>query len=141
LETGGGGGSAPSGGAGISAPAYNPVVDYQAGVKFLQAGEFKQADRKLRKVIKGTSRNSAANYYMGLAKVGQEKHKSSIRYFKAAAKYDKKLYEAHGGLGAAYAVTGKTEKAQEVLDKLTGSRSNYSGDERRYSQNILPIPS
>ena len=115
---GGGGGAAPSSGS-VSAPAYNPVVDYQAGLKFLREGEFKQADRKLKKVIRGTTRNASANYYMGLAKVGQEKHKSSIRYFKAASRYDKNLYEAKGGLGAAYAATGKTEKAQEVLADLT----------------------
>lgn len=115
---GGGGGNIGGGSQGVSAPAYNPVVDYQAGLKLLQGGEFKQADRKFAKVLKATRRNASANYYMGLAKVGQEKHKSSVRYFKSAARYDKTLYEAHGELGAAYVATGKLEKAQTVMTNL-----------------------
>ena len=106
---------------------YNPVQDYQAGLKFLQANEFKKADRKFSKVLKGTSRNSSANYYMGVAKVGQGKDKSSIRYFKNAAKYKPDLYEAHGNLGKAYAVTGKVEKAQKVLTTLQTESANCNG--------------
>jgi len=117
---GGGGGGSVGGNSSPSQPAYNPVVDYQAGLKFLQAGEFKKADRSLGKVIKATRRNANANYYMGLAKVGQDKHKSSIRYFKAAARYNKTMYEAHGSLGAAYANSNKAEKAQAVLTTLDG---------------------
>ena len=117
----GGGGSYGGGGGGggsYNAPVYNPTADYQAGLKLLRAGEYKDADRKLKKVIRGTSRNASANYYMGLAKVGQEKHKDSVRYFKSAAKYDKNLFEAHSGLGVAYAVTGKTDKANDVIANL-----------------------
>jgi tetratricopeptide (TPR) repeat protein len=118
---GGGGGAGSFGGASSpSQQAYNPVVDYQAGLKFLQSSKFKKADRAFGKVIKATRRNANANYYMGLAKVGQEKHKSSIRYFKAAARYNKTLYEAHGGLGAAYAKSNKAEKAKAVLATLDG---------------------
>ena len=115
---GGGGGSYGGGGGSISAPVYNPVADYQAGVEYLQNKEYKKADRKFNQVLRGTKRNANANYFMGLAKVGQDKHKSSIRYFKNAAKYDKKLYEAYGGLGEAYALTGKTEKANDVIADL-----------------------
>ncbi|MEP6342217.1 MAG: hypothetical protein ABJ275_02795 [Maricaulaceae bacterium] len=115
---GGGGGSISTGDRGVSGPAYNPVVDYQAGLQMLKAGEFKQADRKFSKVLKATRRNASANYYMGLAKAGQDKHKSSVRYFKNAAKYDKTLYEAQGQLGAAYFLSGKAEKAQAVLTNL-----------------------
>ena len=115
---GGGGGSygGPSGG--FSAPAYSPVADYQAGVKYLQDKDYAQAERRFSKVIRGTRRNANANYFMGLAKVGQDEHKGSIRYFKSAVKYDKKLYKAHGSLGAAYAVTGKADKANKVMATL-----------------------
>lgn len=116
--SGGSGGGSVSGSGGASTPTYNPVVDYQAGLKYLQEGEFKQADKKFGKVLKATNRHAGANYYMGLAKIGQDKHKSSIRYFKNAARYDKSLLEAHGELGAAYVAIGKVEKAQSVLTKL-----------------------
>lgn len=117
---GGGGAGASGGGFGPAQQAYNPVIDYQAGLKFLQAGNYKKADRSLSKVLKATRRDANVNYYMGLAKAGQDKHKSSVRYFKAATRFNKAMYEAYGGLGAAYAHTDKTEKAQEVLAKLDG---------------------
>ena len=116
--SGGGGGGGGSTGGSISGPTYNPVVDYQAGLDLLKAGEYRDADKKFSKVLRATRRNASVNYYMGLAKVGQEKHKTSVRYFKNAAKYDKSLYEAHGALGAAYANSGKTDKAQDVLANL-----------------------
>lgn len=117
---GGGGAGASSSTRGPAQNAYNPVVDYQAGLKFLQNKDFKQADKALGRVVKATRRNANANYYMGLAKAGQNKHKSSVRYFKNAARYNKTMYEAHGSLGAAYAHTDKTEKAQQVLATLDG---------------------
>ena len=125
-------GSGGTGGGGVSSstpsgPVYNPVVDYNAGLKYLQEGEFKQADKKFSKVLKGTRRHAGANYYMGLAKVGQDKHKSSVRYFKNAARYDKGLVEAQGELGAAYVATGKLEKAQKVLADLE-TRAVECGD-------------
>jgi len=106
---------------------YNPVQDYQDGLSLIQANEYKQADRKFGQVLKATKRHSGANYYMGVAKAGQGKDKSSIRYFKAAAKYQPDLYEAHAGLGKAYAVTGKTEKAQKVLETLQTESTNCNG--------------
>ena len=115
--SGGGGGSGTGGGT-VSGPTYNPVVDYQAGLELLKAGEYRDADKKFSKVLRATRRNASVNYYMGLAKVGQEKHKTSVRYFKNAAKYDKSLYEAYGALGAAYANSGKPNDAQKVLANL-----------------------
>lgn len=117
---GGGGAGASNGARGPAQPAYNPVVDYQAGLKFLQGGDYKKADRSFSKVIKATRRDANVNYYMGLAKVGQGKHKSSVRYFKAATRYNKSMYEAYGSLGSAYAHSNKAEKAQDVLTKLEG---------------------
>ena len=127
----GGSGSTGSGlsGSNSSVPqkVYNPVQDYQDGLSFIKANEFKKADRKFNQVLKATKRHSGANYYMGLAKAGQGKDKSSIRYFKAAAKYQPDLFEAHAGLGKAYAATGKTEKAQNVLQTLQTENANCNG--------------
>jgi len=119
--SGGGGGSAGGGGGSISAPQYNPVQDYQAGLKALQAKNYKRADKMFKRVLGGTDRNAQANYYMGVTKVGLGKDKSATRYFKRAAKYEKGFYEAEAGLGAAYAASGQTEKAQKTLAKLQAS--------------------
>jgi len=127
--SGGGAGGGFSGGSNSNLPqtVYNPVQDYQDGLTLLRSNEFKKADRKFAQVLKATRRNASANYYMGVAKVGQGKDKSSIRYFKNAAKYQADLYEAHAGLGEAYAKTGKTEKAQKVLTQLQSESSNCNG--------------
>jgi len=127
--SGGGGGGGFSGGSNTSQPqtVYNPVQDYQDGITLLRANEFRKADRKFNQVLKATRRNASANYYMGVAKVGQGKDKSSIRYFKAAAKYQPDLYEAHASLGEAYAKTGKADKAQKVLAALQTENANCNG--------------
>ena len=130
IASGSGGGGGGGGGGGFnnqSLPTYNPVKDYQAGLGFLRENKFKKAERSFGKVVKGTQRNASANYYMGVAKVGLEKHKSAIRYFKAAAKYDKNLIEARSGLGAAYANSGKTKKSQAVLADLESQAAECNG--------------
>jgi len=109
------------GGANRSTPTtkqYDPVKDYQSGIAYLKAEDYKKADKKFKRVLSATSRHAPSNYYMGIAKVGQAKDKSAIRYFKNAIRYQDGFYEASAGLGKAYAVTGKTEKAQSVLTKL-----------------------
>ncbi len=117
--SGGGGGSFGGGTQGsISVPSYDPVVEYQSGLKNIEAGKFKDAEKNFAKVIKVARRHAQSHYYTGVAKVGQGKHKSSVRYFKSAIKYDKNMYAAYGGLGAAYANAGKAEKAEAVLEDL-----------------------
>ena len=86
--SGGGGGGSFNANTG---PTYDPVKDYQEGVSYIRENNFKKAERSFSRVIKGTRKNAAANYYMGVAKVGLEKHKSATRYFKAAARYDLSL--------------------------------------------------
>ena len=120
IASGSGGGGGGGGGSfnTNSGPTYNPVKDYQEGVTYLREKNFKKAERSFSRVLKGTTRNANANYYMGVAKVGLDKHKSAARYFKSAVRYDKNLIEARSGLGAAYANAGKVEKSQAVLTTL-----------------------
>ena len=120
--SGAGGGSFGGGGASngrsISVPTYDPVVEYQAGIKNLQASDFKAAEKNFDKVLKVSKKHAQSHYYLGLAKVGQGEYKSAAKSFKSAVKYDKNMHAAYGGLGAAYANAGKTDKAQDVLEDL-----------------------
>ena len=146
VASGSGGGGGGGGGGGFNntnVPTYNPVKDYQAGVNFIRENDFKKAERSFGKVIKGTRRNASANYYMGVAKAGLDKHKTAARYFKAAVKYDKNLIEARGGLGAAYANYGKTEKSQAVLADLEtmASKCNGCANAGRITQAITDVKS
>ena len=130
VASGSGGGGGGGGGGSFnnnSGPQYNAVAEYQSGLKHLQSNNFKKAEKSFSRAIKGSRRNAAANYYMGVTKVGLEKHKSAVRYFKAAVKYDSNLMEARGGLGAAYANSGKTEKSQAVLAELETMAAECNG--------------
>jgi len=114
----GGGSFGGGGGASPSVPSYDPVVEYQAGLKNIEAEKFKAAEKNFQRVIKVAKRHAQSHYYLGVAKVGQGKHKSSTSHFKSAIKYDENMHAAYGGLGAAYAHRGKVEKAQAVLEDL-----------------------
>ena len=137
---GGGGGGGFSGG---NAPSvqYDPVQDYQAGIEALKAEDFRRADKMFKRVLGGTTRNAQANYFMGVTKVGLGKDKSAVRYFKRADRYQKDFFEAQGGLGAAYAASGKDEKAQETLADLKSSAESCGdcGNSGRISDAILKI--
>ena len=143
--SGGGAGGGASGGSfnNHSGPTYNPVKDYQEGLSYLQEKNFKKAERSLSRVIKGTTRNAHANYYMGVAKVGLEKHKSAARYFKSAVRYDKSLIEARSGLGSSYANSGKIEKSQAVLADLEAMAAECNGcrNASRITQAIANVKS
>ena len=115
---GGGGGGGISGNDTIAATRYDPVVEYQAGVQYLRASDFKNAEKRFARVLSAVSRHPQANYNMGLSKVGQDKHKSAARYFKSAVSADENFFEAYGALGTAYVNAGKEKKAQKVLTKL-----------------------
>lgn len=130
IASGSGGGAGGGGGGSFNTntgPTYDPVKDYQEGVSYIRENNFKKAERSFSRVIKGTRKNAAANYYMGVAKVGLEKHKSATRYFKAAVRYDPNLIEARSGLGSAYANSGKVEKSQQVLADLEAMAAECNG--------------
>lgn len=143
IASGSGGGSGGGGGSfnTNTGPTYNPVKDYQEGVSYLRESNFKKAERSFSRVIKGTRRNANANYYMGIAKVGLDKHKSAARYFKYAVKYDPNLIEARGELGAAYAKSDKVEKSQTVLADLEtlAAQCNGCANATRISQAISKV--
>ena len=143
ASSGGGGGGGGFSGGNNNAPraTYNPVVDYQAGIKALQAADYKTADKMFKRVLGGTTKNAQANYYMGVTKVGLGKDKSAVRYFKKAAKYQKGFYEAEGGLGAAYAASGNPEKAQSTLVSLQASAAECGtcADAPRISKAVSKI--
>ncbi|NNE42250.1 MAG: tetratricopeptide repeat protein [Marinicaulis sp.] len=107
-----GGGSS---GAPVTQPKQNidPAKSYQEGVEALEAGDYKKAERKFGEVLRVMRDMPEANYYMGLAKVGREKHKASVKYFKRAVKERPNFVEAREQLALSYIVLEKTEEAAE----------------------------
>lgn len=115
--------AAPSGGSSLSTPTapraqVDPQQSFRDGVKALQDGDYKTAEKKFGEVLRVASDHPEANYYMGLAKVGREKEKSSVRYFKRAIKARDNFVEAREQLAIVYVKIEKTEEAEEQFAAL-----------------------
>lgn len=115
---GGGGGGSVSSSSSSSGPRTDPTVAYREGVALIEAGEYKQAEKKLRSVLRSVSKHARANFYLGVAEYGQQEYKSASKYFKKAIKYNSRIYQAYEQLGLAYLALDKPEDAQEQLDHL-----------------------
>ena len=114
-------------GGGLSQPSasksFDPAKTYQEGLEALEAEDYKTADQKFKLVLSAVPDNPEANYYRGVARVGLDKHKSSVRYFKKAIKLRKTFVEAYVQLAYAYKETGKLDKADEQLAALQDLRT------------------
>ena len=96
----------------------DPAQAYQDGLAALQAGDYKTAERRFGEVLSVIRGHPEANYFMGLAKIGREKHKSSIRYFKRAIKERPDFVEAREQLALVYIKLEKPEDASGQLQEL-----------------------
>jgi len=70
--------------------------------ELIKAGEFKQAERGLKKITKNEPANVRAWVLLGDAYVGLEKEKKAIEAYQKAIQLDPKNEDAYLGLGAAY---------------------------------------
>ncbi len=107
-----------------SQPQVDPQQSYAEGVAALEAGDYKTAEKRFGEVLSVARNNVEANYYMGLAKVGRDKHKASIRYFERAIKERPGFVEAREQAALALVVIEKQEKAGEQLAALNEIKNN-----------------
>lgn len=110
--------AAPSGGSSLPAPKTDVAESYREGVSALEAGDYKTAERKLAEVLETAPNNPEANYYMGLAKIGLDKTKASIRFFEKAIAARADFTEARERLALAQIELGDRAPAQAQLDAL-----------------------
>ncbi|CAN7433373.1 tetratricopeptide repeat protein [Phenylobacterium sp. LjRoot225] len=113
LAMGGGMSAAPS----VSAPAYDPAADYARGVAALKSGQYKDASRSLKRVVRAVPSNVEAWRLLGEACAGDGDWKGSRRAYEQAVKLAPDDVAAHTGLGVALART-QDAKAKTELDWL-----------------------
>lgn len=101
-----------------SAPQAYAEDLFNKGVDALIREDYVTAEKSFGEVLGVVRDHPEANYYMGMAKVGREKHKSSVRYFKRAIKERSDFVEAREQLALVYITLGKTAEAQEQLSAL-----------------------
>ncbi len=86
---------------------------YNDGVRALQAQDYNSAQTAFRDVLTADSSNAAANFMMGITRLGLGDVEGSRVYLVAATTNDKKLPDPKGRLGWVEAKLGNLEGAQK----------------------------
>lgn len=115
-----GSGSMPS----ISSPQYDPAEEYDIGVAALEAGDFKEAERAFRKVVKAAPKNAESHYMLGLARIGRDNLRGARDAFRTALKRKPRMIQARAHLGATLARMGDKEGAQTELEVLLARQTD-----------------
>ena len=117
-----GGGSSGSSTPSVSGPSYDPVEEYQKGLQALRDGDYKAAEKAMKRVVRVAKKDANSHYILGLAHFGQDEFKAAGRALSKAVRYDDTLYDAHAKLGLAYLKTKKDSKADSVLADLAAAK-------------------
>jgi tetratricopeptide (TPR) repeat protein len=120
-----GGGS--GGSAAPSASGFDPAKRYAAGVEYLNAKNYKQAERAFEDVLDAAARDPNTNYMMAVAQIGQEDFKNARKYLRNAVKYDANHVHARGWLGAVEAKLGDAGRANEQKTALAAAKEKCAG--------------
>jgi tetratricopeptide (TPR) repeat protein len=111
---GGGGFSAPS----ASTPAYDPAAEYAKGVEAYKAGDYKAADKALRKVLAVAPKDPAALLLAGMSKAGDGDFKGAAKAYEKALKVDPEAIPARREYAIALARLGNAPGAAAELATL-----------------------
>ena len=105
----------------------SPIIGADLGTNYLSARQYDMAIEEFHKVLEMDPDYFVANLFLGLAYLGKERYEEAIFEIQKALKLS-------GGsdslmnvfLGAAYAFSGKRDKAGEILNQLLRqSKDNY----------------
>jgi tetratricopeptide (TPR) repeat protein len=124
---GGGGGGGPSSSNMPSGKQIDPAKKYAEGVQFLQAKDYKKAQKAFDDVLEVASKDANTNFMMSLSLIGQDKAKDARKYLRNTVKYDAKHIQGRGWLGAVEANLGDAAKANEQKTALTEMKAACAG--------------
>jgi tetratricopeptide (TPR) repeat protein len=130
IASGGGmGGMGMSGGGmpSMTAPSYDPTVEYQSGVQALQAGKFRDAESHFNHVLEVAPDNPDALFMLGMAKSGYGDLKGAQHAYERTLKADPQQIPARRELAVTLAKLGQADQAQAQLDILK-KRADACGD-------------
>ncbi|QJB69463.1 tetratricopeptide repeat protein [Parasphingorhabdus halotolerans] len=119
LQAAGGGGGMSGGSPSQSAPRYDAVAEYQAGIAYLKADNFKDAVKSFKRSLSVAPKNANAQYLLGFSYLKMGDHKKAKNPLEKAVKYNADLIDAHRDLAITYHKLGDAEKANAALGTLT----------------------
>jgi tetratricopeptide (TPR) repeat protein len=111
----------------ITAPAYDPAVQYQNGLAALQAGKFRDAETDFNHVLEVVPNSADALFMLGMAKAGRGDLKSAQHFYERALKSDPQQIPARRELAVVLAKLGQADQAKAQLDILQ-KRADACGD-------------
>lgn len=123
-NTGGGGSSVPR----FDAPGVDIADIYRQGIEQYSEGDFKAAERSLKKVTAVARKDANSHYVLGLSQIGLEKWRSAGRSLEKAVRYNEELYDARAELGFVYLKRDKLKDAEEQLAELQSSMITCASD-------------
>lgn len=126
LSSGGGGGGGsemPS----MSAPQYDPVVEYRKGIEAFEANDYKKAATAFKHVVAVVPTHAPAQYLLGASLMGQGDYKHAIKPLEAALKADPSLIDAQRDLAISYIKQGDTAKATAQRDAIAVRKTACAG--------------
>jgi tetratricopeptide (TPR) repeat protein len=130
LASGGGGGGGGGGMGGMpsmSAPAYDPVIEYQKGQDALQLGKFRDAEDHFDNALSVDPKNADTLFMYGMAKAGRGDLKGAAHAYEKSLKIDPNQIPARREYAVALAKTGQADKAQAQFAILK-ERATTCGD-------------
>ena len=113
----GGGSGAPSVPS-VSAPRYDPAVEFKNGLDAMKASRFKDAQRAFDRVLAVDARHVQANFLAGFSRASQGNDKAAKRYYEKAIKYDQDFILARRELALSHLRLSDRERAAAILADL-----------------------
>ena len=132
FASGGGGGGGGGGGFGAgapsdAAPAYDPVVEYRNGVRFMEAKDYAKAEAAFKRVISVSKQEANAHFLLGMAHIAQDEWKPASKALKTAVKYQPAMFEAHARLVLVSRKLADAKTEQTHLAALEAAKSDCAG--------------
>ena len=122
----GGSGAVPGSDAG-RVGSFDPAKRYEEGKQFLEAKDYKKAEKAFDAVLDVAARDPNTNYMMAMSQIGQEDYKNARKYLRNAVKYQNNFPQAMGWLGAVEAKLGDSGKANEQKTALATLKTGCAG--------------
>ena len=138
---GSGGGGVPSSSQG-RVGSFDPAKRYEEGKAFLDAKDYKKAEKAFDSVLDVAQRDPNTNYMMAMSQIGQQDFKDARKYLRNAVKYQNNFPHAMGWLGAIEAKLGDADRANQqkaALDKLKAACAGTCPDASKIDAAIAQI--
>ncbi|MEO1046041.1 MAG: tetratricopeptide repeat protein [Pseudomonadota bacterium] len=110
-----------------SAPQYDAAAEYQKGLAALEAEDYREAEKALKRVIRVSPEDANAQYMLGVTYMRSGDFKKALKRLEKAIRYAPGMIIAHRDLGITYVRLDKNGDAEATLDRLNALKADCAG--------------